>query len=495
VFIGGCSLGLKTKAEYIESLKKQKPVIYMYGEKIEDRVDHPLIKPEVEVGGLTYEIAHNPKYRDLATAKSHLTGEVINRFNHIHQNTDDLMKKVRLTRLLARYCICLQRCMGWDALNTLSIITYEIDRKYKTNYYERFVNYLKYVQKEDLFLTCAMTDVKGDRSLRPADQQDKDMYVHIVEKRENGIVVRGAKAHTTAALISHEIVVMPTRAMREKDKDYAVAFAIPVDTPGLKFIARSTVPREMRELDAPFRTKWGVTETLTIFDDVFVPWERVFMCGEWEFAGLAAELFASYHRFSYCGCKAGAGDVLMGTAALLAEYNGVEHADHIQSKLTDMACTAEIIYACGLAAAVRGRPMGPGTYVPDVTYSNIGKYVSGTHIYEEFLRVHDIGGGIICTCPSERDYLNPETKPYIEKYLKGKVGIPTEHRIRAIKLAEDLTVHGFAGWIMVASCHGGGSPEAQKLTIYRTYDWQRRKQIAKVLARIEPWERFPEFEL
>jgi len=485
---------LKTKEEYIESLKRKKPTIYMFGEKIEDRVNHPLLKPHIDVMGLTYELARDPRYEELATARSHLTGEKINRFTHIHQNTDDLIKKVQMTRMYARYCCCIQRCMAIDALNALSIITYEIDKKYKTDYFERLNNYIRFFQKEDVAATCAMTDVKGDRSLRPADQADKDLYVRVVEKREDGIVVRGAKAHTTAAIASNEIIVMPTRAMRDKDKDYAVAFAVPVDAPGLKFVARSTVPREMGKIDAPFRTRWGVTEALTIFDDVFVPWERVFMCGEWEFAGPAAELFAIYHRHSYCGCKPGVTDVLIGIAALLAEYNGVENAAHIQGKLVDMACTAEQIYACGIAASVRGKPMGPGTYVPDITFVNIGKYIAGTHIYDEIYRVHDIAGGLAVTCPSEKDYFHPEVKPYLEKYLKGKADVPTEHRIRAFKLCEDLAVHGFAGWLMVASCHGGGSPEAQRITIYRSYDFKKRKEIAKCLAGIKSFEEFPEFE-
>jgi len=356
------------------------------------------------------------------------------------------------------------------------------------------VNYVKYFQKEDIAATCAMTDVKGDRSLRPSEQVDPDLYLRIVEKRDDGIVVRGAKAHTTAAVPSNEIIVMPTRALRDKDKDYAVAFAVPVDAEGLKFVARSTVPRERGKMDSPFRSRWGVTETVTIFDDVFVPMDRVFMCGEWEFAGSAAELFAIYHRHSYCGCKPGVSDVLMGIAALLAEYNNVEGASHIQSKLTDIVCTAEEIYACGIAGSVQGKPMGPGTYVPNITLVNIGKYIAGTHIYEEIYRVHDIAGGLTITCPSEKDYFHPELKNYLEKYLKGKADIPTEHRVRAFKLAEDLTAHGFAGWIMVASCHGGGSPEAQRITIYRGYDFNKRKEIAKCLAGIKKFEEFPEFE-
>ena len=395
--------------------------------------------------------------------------------------------------MYARHCCCIQRCMAVDALNALSIVTYEIDKKRKTNY-RNFTNYLEYFQKNDIAATCAMTDVKGDRSLRPSEQADPDLYLRVVEKTEDGIVVRGAKCHTTAAVPSNEIIVMPTRGSREQDEDYAVAFTVPVDVKGLKFVARSTVPQEKREIDAPFRSRWGVTEAVTIFDDVFVPWNRVLMCGEWEFAGQAAELFAVYHRHSYCGCKPGVSDVLMGIAALLAEYNNIEDASHIRGKLTDMACTAEEIYACGIAGSVRGKSMGLGTCAPDMTLVNVGKYVAGTHIYDEIGRVHDIAGGFAITCPSEKDYFNPELKPYLEKYLKGRADVPTEDRLRAFKLAEDLTAHGFAGWLMVASCHGGGSPEAQRITIYRGYDYEKRKNIAKCLAGIKTFDEFPEFE-
>ncbi len=485
---------LKTKEQYLESLKQQKPTIYMFGEKITDRVNHPLLRPQIEVIALTYELAHDPRYDGLTTAVSHITGEKINRFTHIHQSTDDLVKKVQMTRMYARYCVCIQRCMAIDALNALSIVTYEIDKKYGTNYYQNFLKYIEWFQRNDIMATCAMTDVKGDRRLRPSKQPDPDLYVHVVEKGDDGIVVRGAKCHTTAGVPSNELIVLPTRALTEDDKDYAVAFAVPVDAKGLKFVARSTVPRERGKIDAPFRTKWGVTETVTIFDDVFVPWERVFMCGEWEFAWPVVDLFAIYHRHSYCGCKPAVTDMLTGVAALLAEYNGVEQAPHIREKLTDMACTAEQMYACGIAASVRGKPMGPGTYVPDRVLVNIGKYIAGTHIYEEIYRVHDVAGGLAITCPSEKDYFHPEVHPYLEKYLKGVAEVPTEHRVRAFKLAEDLTAHGFAGWIMVASCHGGGSPEAQRITIYRDYDFETRKKIAKCLAGIEPMENFPEFK-
>jgi aromatic ring hydroxylase len=438
---------------------------------------------------LTYELAHNPKYYSLTTAKSHLTGEVINRYLHIHQSREDLIKRILITRFFTRMIGCTRRCVAWDGLNTLSIVTYEIDKKYKTNYYERFINWLKYVQKEDLCIACAMTDVKGDRSLRPSQQPDKDMYVHVVEKREDGIIVRGAKMHTTGATASHEILVLPTRALRAEDKDYAVTFAVPVDAPGLKLITRATAPRGKREYDFPFTSQTGPTESLTIFDDVFVPWDRVFMCGEWEFAGMLVEIFANYHRLAATACKSAvASEIFAGIAALLAEYNNVERAEHIQEKLTHLVISGEMLFGCATAAAVFGEPMGPGTYVPNSIYTNVEKYLAVKHVYEDIGIVQDIGGGAISTCPTERDYLNPKTKPYIYKYLKAKANVPTEHRFRAIKLAEDLTVYGMVGWLTTVTCHGGGSPQAMMVTLYRSIDWQRRKQIAKVLARIEPWE-------
>ncbi len=485
---------LKTREQFVKSLKKQKPEIYMFGERVEDRVNHPLLKPQIDVIALTYELAHDPRYAELTTARSHLTGDRVNRFTHVNQSADDLIRKVQMIRMYARYCCCIQRCMAMDALNALSIITFEIDKKRGTNYYENFKNYLRHFQEEDISSTCAMTDVKGDRSLRPSEQADPDLYLRVVERREDGIVVRGAKCHTTAAVPSNELIIMPTRALREADSDYAVSFAVPIDAEGLKLIARSVTPRERRPVDSPFRSRWGVTETVTVFDDVFIPWENVFMCGEWEFAGRAAELFAVYHRHSYCGCKPAVSDILMGAAALVADYNGVKNAPHIRGKITDMICTAEQMYACGIAGSVRGKPRGPGTYEPDITMVNIGKYIAGTHIYEEIYRVHDIAGGFAVTCPSEKDYNNPETRAFLEKYLKGRADVSSLDRMKAFKLVEDLTAHGFAGWLMVASCHGGGSPEAQRITIYRGYDLDTRERIAKCLAGIEDFENFPNFE-
>lgn len=319
---------LKTGKEYVESLRKRKVTVYLFGEELRNPIDHPVIKPSINSVSVTYDIAHDKRYESLATATSHLTGNKINRFTHIHQNTDDLVNKVKLLRLMGQKTgACFQRCVGMDAVNALSIITYEADRKLGTEFHKRFNEFLKHVQNDDLVCCGAMTDPKGDRSLAPSEQADPDLYLRMVEKRDDGIVVRGSKVHQTGAVNSHEVIVMPTRTMGEKDKDYAVSFAVPSDAEGITYVY-GRQPSDARKLEKGKmdlgNVKYGGQEAMIIFDDVFVPWERVFMAGENEFTAQLVERFAAYHRQSYGGCKPGVGDVLIGAAAAIAEYNGVQ---------------------------------------------------------------------------------------------------------------------------------------------------------------------------
>ena len=475
--------------EYIESLRKYKPTVYFMGKKIESVADSPILAPHVNAAAMTYELAHDPKYEDVMTATSHLTGEKINRFTHIHQSTEDLVKKVRMMRLLGRKTgSCFQRCVGLDALCALYITTYDIDQKYGTDYHERFKEYLTYVQKNDLMAAGAMTDVKGDRSLRPHQQADPDMYVRVVERREDGIVVRGAKAHITGAVNSHEIIALPTRAMGEKDKDYAVAFAVPVDAEGVvMFFGRQT--NDMRRLDGDIdcgNAKYGTVggEALIVFNDVFVPWERVFMCGEYDFASELVETFATYHRQNYGGCKVGVADVLIGASAAIAEYNGVERASHIVDKLTEMVHLAETCWCCSLACSYEGFKTPSGAYMPNLLLANVTKLNITRFPYEWSRLAQDIVGGIVATTPSELDYKNPETRELIEKYLKGKADVPTEHRIRVIRLIENLSI----GAELPESMHGAGSPAAQKIMIARRANLDLKKEEAKRVAGILPDE-------
>lgn len=477
---------MRTSKEYIEKLDSMNQTVYMYGEKVKPTRD-PRIRAGINVISLTYDLPHDPRYEEVLTARSHLTGETINRFTHVHQSTDDLVKKVNMTRL---YCQqtggCIQRCMGIDAMNALSVVTYNMDQELGTDYHKRFNDYLAYVQENDMTMNGAMTDVKGDRSLRPHQQPDPDLYLHVVERQADGIIVKGAKAHNTAAPYAEDLIVMPTRAMVEEDADYAVSFAIPADAPGIKLICRATAPGDRPLFEKPLSSQWGVVDSMTIFDGVFVPWERVFMCGEWQYAGQLAALFANYHRHSYTGCKPAMSDLLIGGTALIAEYNGVARASHIRQKLTDMIMVAEMVYACGMAASMRGTQQPSGTYLPDTIYSNIGKYYAGTNLHHEYELAQDIAGGLLATMPSEKDYLSEETGEYLKKYLAGAAGVSVEQRLRCFRLLEDMTTSRYGAFMLVASVHGGGSPEAERIAVLQNYDLESRKEMARRLAGIVP---------
>lgn len=480
---------IKTGKEYIESLRGRKIKVYLFGEEVKNPVDHPIIRPSINAAAVTYDVAHDARYEELATAKSHLTGEKINRFTHIHQSTQDLIAKVKLLRVLGQKTgTCFQRCVGWDALNALSSVTYEMDQNLGTEYYKRFINYLEYVQRNDLFCCGAMTDPKGDRSLAPSQQPDPDLYLRIIEKRSDGIIVRGAKVHITGAVNSHEIIVMPTRAMSEKDKSYAVSFAIPSDAEGIIYVY-GRQPNDTRKLEEGKmdlgNVKYSGQEAMVVFDDVFVPWERVFMAEEYDFAGLLVERFASYHRQSYGGCKAGVGDVLIGAAATIAEYNGVERSSHIRDKLIEMNHLNETLYACGIACSAEGYRTPSGTYQVDILLANICKLNVTRLTYEIARLAEDIAGGLIATAPSEKDLRSPVIGKYVEKYFKGVEKYPTEYRLRIARLIENLCMGLGAVGYRVESMHGAGSPQAQKIMIERRTDIDFKKRLARVLAGIE----------
>lgn len=478
---------LKNGNSYRESLKELNPEVFYLGKKIDDRLGYPSFLPHINSAALTYELANMPEYEELLTATSHLTGKKINRFTHIHQNTDDLVKKVKALRLLGQKTgACFQRCVGWDALNATYTVTYEIDKKNGTNYHEKFKEYLLYVQENDLMIAGAMTDPKGDRSLKPSQQKDPDLFLHVVEKNDKGIIVRGAKAHQTGIINSHEVLAMPTLAMGEEDKDYALAFAIPVDTKGIIHIfGRQT--NDTRRLEEGTidkgNYKYGIVggEALTIFNDVFVPWERVFMCGEWEWTGLFVERFASYHRQNYGGCKTGVSDVIIGSAVAAAEYNGVASASHIKDKIAEMVNMTETLYSCSIACSNQGHETDSGAYIVNPLLANVTKLNVTRYIYEICRLCHDIAGGLIATLPSEADLNNPQLKYLIEKYLKGVDDIPTEDRMRIFRLIENIT----GGTALVESMHGAGSPQAQKIMILKQANLNMKKKLAEDLAGIE----------
>ncbi len=480
---------MKTKEDYINSLKKRKLNAYLFGERIENTVTNPVIEPSLNSMAMTYSLAEEEEHVELMCATSNLTGKIINRFTHLHQNTDDLVKKVKMQRLIGRKTAsCFQRCVGLDAANAVYSTTYDIDKKYKTNYHKRFIKYWTRVQELDLAVAGSMTDPKGDRSLSPSQQKDPDLFLHVIEYKKDGVIVKGAKVHQTGVLNCHEILVMPTMRMKEGEEEYSISFGLPTDTDGLTIIygRQSSDKRKLEEFtDIDLGNKqFGGHEALIVFDHVFVPNERIFLNGEYDFTGILIERFAGYHRQGYGGCKSGVGDVLIGASSVAADYNGTSKASHIKDKLIEMIQLNETLYSCGIASSCEGKKTEAGNYQIDMLLANVCKQNVTRFPYEIARLAQDIAGGLIATMPSEADYQNPGTKEYIEKYLCGVDGIPTEDRMKIFRLIENLTLGTAAVSYLTESLHGAGSPQAQRIMIAREGNLEEKKSYAKAISRI-----------
>ena len=479
---------LKTPEEYLESIKR--PVnLYMFGEKVEEFWNHPIIKPSINTVMKIYELAQIDEYKDIMTATSHLTGELINRFTHIHQSIDDLIRKVQMQRLLGqKTACCFQRCVGFDTANALYSVTFEMDEKYGTDYHNRFKNYWIEAQNQDLMVDGAMTDAKGDRSKRPNQQSDPDTYLHIVEENDDGIVVRGAKVHQTGFLNSHRAIIMPTLTIRPGEEEYAVSFGIDTNAKGITLVygrqSCDTRKMEKGKLDIG-NFKYGGQEIFVIFDNVFVPKDQIFMKGEIEFSGELVNRFAGFHRQSYGGCKVGVGDVLIGAAALISEYNGTEKASHIRDKLVEMVHLNETLYSCGIACSSLGFQREAGNYEMDMLLANVCKQNVTRFPYEIGRLAEDLAGGLICTLPSEADFKSEEIGPLMNKYLSTCEGIGPDDRYKVLRFIENLTMGVASVSYRTESMHGAGSPMTQRIMISRQANLEEKKKFIKEILDIE----------
>ena len=482
-------MALMTGNEYVESLRALNMRVYMFGKKLDNPVDDPILRPSVNSVKMTYDLAQSEEYKDLMTATSNLTGETVNRFTHIHQSTTDLMNKVKMQRLLGNVtAACFQRCVGMDAFNAVYSTTYEIDKKYGTKYHENFKKFVMDCQKNDYTVDGAMTDPKGDRSLPPHKQADPDMFLRVVEQRPDGIVVRGAKAHQTGMCNSHHVLVMPTQTMGPDDKDYAVSFSCPANAEGLFMIVgrQSCDTRKLEGGDIDVgNAQFGGVELLVVFDDVFIPNENIYMNGETDFTTMMVERFAGYHRQSYGGCKVGVGDVLIGAAAVAADYNGCAKASHIKDKLIEMIHLNETMYACGIACSAEGAKTESGNYLINLLLANVCKQNVTRFPYEMARLAEDIAGGSVGTCLAEADLKGEFTGPWVEKYMKNGVGVSAENRMRILRLIENLSLGAGAVGYRVESLHGAGSPQAQRVMIARQGDIGGKKIMAKRIAHVK----------
>ena len=478
---------MRTSKEYLEKLASMRPNIYLDGQCIGR--DHPKVVHASNAIQLTFDKASDPEYSKWLTTTSHITGKPINRFSHIHQSADDLLMKQEMTRKMCNLMGgCIQRCMGADSMNGLSVATKNTDLKYGTNYHERWLKYLEYYQENDLIGAASQTDSKGDRSKRPSEQEDPDQYLHVVERREDGVVVCGAKLHNTMAPYADELLVFPTRALGKTEGDYAIAFAIPADTEGVYLIGRQAFSLERDEnLYAPY-TDLGDIESMSVFDHVFVPNDRIFLNGETDMGGQLALLFALYHRHSYCGCKPGIADVILGTTALMADYNGVEKTEHTRDALANMISVAELVYAAGIAASVKSTKAPSGTQVPNVIYANVGRRHAGHNMYHEYETMCDIAGGLPATLPLSAEYNNPVVGDFVRKYTARRADISPENHYRAYALASDILTGEVGNALLVAGVHGGGSPIMEDIAIMGSYDVKGKKKLARYLAGIKEEE-------
>ncbi|MBU2551760.1 MAG: 4-hydroxybutyryl-CoA dehydratase [Proteobacteria bacterium] len=477
---------LKNGVEYMESLQKLKPVIYYQGKRVEDVTTHPATAPHVRAAAMTYALASDEEYKDLATAVSHLTGRTISRFTHVHQNIEDLIRKVKMLRVLGQKTgTCFQRCVGFDGINATYSVAYEIDKKHGTDYFERFKKWLTYIQDENLMVVGAMTDPKGDRSKGPAQQPDPDQYVHVVERRDDGVVIRGAKLHMTGSVNSHEILIMPTSAMDESSRDYAIIGAIPVDAPGITMIFGRQANDSRRDLLEDIdvgKPSFGAVggEAVLVFENVFIPNDRIFMNGETEFTGDIVYRFAAHHRANYGACKTGLMDVLTGAVTYLTQIQGTSKASHVRDKITEMIHLNETLYSSSIACSAEGWPTPSGAYMVNTMLANVCKQNITRFHFEVARLALDLAGGFIATLPSEHDLESPEVGDLVRKYFSGAESIPTEDRIKIGRLIEAMT----GGTALVESMHGAGSPQAQRVMILREGDLARKIKLAKKLARI-----------
>ncbi len=480
-------MGLRTADEFREGLRDGR-VVYAGGEQVADVTAHPDIGIGVDHVALDFELAEDPEHADLFAYDDGETGETCSRYFKRPQDPQDLLNRremiERSTRLGGGVVLLIKE-IGTDALLALDLVSRVVDNKAGTGYNRRVHAFHEECKRRDLSLAVAQTDVKGDRALLPSEQEHPDYYVHIVEERADGIVVRGAKAHTTCAPYVDELIVLPTRALKADDASCAVSFSTPVNAPGVKLIASPFGSPEPNTFHHPVSARHRMIDTLTIFDDVFIPNERVFLKGEWEAAGFLANTFVEFHRFTAVSYKPPLCDLFIGAAALLADYNGIAKASHVREKMTKLITYTETVRGLSLAAAHDCRIADSGVAVPNIIFTNLAKFHFANDYHQSVSWVQDIAGGLVVTGPSEADVRNPETSGYIERFLGGVKGVGTEDRLRAINLVRDLTASTFGGYNELLAIHAEGSLEAQKITIFRDYDVERCKSLAKLAIGVE----------
>ncbi len=473
-----------TPEQYLERVKGFRPKAFVGGEQIEDLLTDPNTRPIINTVAKTYALACDPRFQDIMTAESPLIGERVSRLNHLAGSLDDLEMRLELTRLMTQTTgTCCGRCGGCSGLNTLAAATYAMKMDGQGEYHARFMDFLRYIHQGDLSCNAATTSPKGDRSRSPKEQ-DPDLHLRVIEKRADGIVLRGAKAHQTNAIGVDEMIVYPGLFNRGEE-EYAVACAVPNSAPGLTYFLQYNSDDAERRAAGDISTLgnplYGGRQTmLVVYEDVFVPWERVFMCGEVEYTRVCAQAARRTHIFNEGPCKAGFGDLILGAALFLAESNGLEDRPHIVEDLVKIIAANETTYASAVVAARRGSdiPPGSGIFFADERFSVLSKLNANEGFFDVMKAAADVAGGLLVTMPSEKELKNPEKSALLLKYLKGRSDIPTEQRMRMFKFLNHYVAssHAAQAWI------GGGAPYHLRMALYAGTDMAEKKDMARALA-------------
>jgi 4-hydroxybutyryl-CoA dehydratase / vinylacetyl-CoA-Delta-isomerase len=477
-------MALMTPEQFEKSLENYKPRVFMNGKKVESVLQNRNTRTVVEANKASYAWALDPRYKDIMTCYSPLIDDVVNRYTHVSAGIEDLVKKAEAGTFTAEMLgTCIYRCVGYDAFHSLASTTWEMDRDLGTEYHPRFLEYLKMVQRKDLSVAGALTEPRGSRNKKTLDWPDPYLSLKIVDRNNDGIVVRGAKINISGAFASHELVVLPQAAHFKGEEDYAVAFATPTDAEGITYVCQYTpysaerdAAEDIEELGNPV---FGQRETsMVIFDDVFVPWERVFHCGEFPYSVKFVTRFAKTHRMT-CGgtCKVGFINQIIGASKLIQEYKGLEKVTHINEQLMEMVVLRETGRACGLSAAHKGaeEPAGSGVFLPDEMMGNVAKLNICNAFWRVMALAGDIGGGLTVTMPSLKELKNPEVKNYVEEFYSFGSDEPTENIMKVHKHLQNWTagMHGVGTW------HGAGPVMAQKIMLQRVIDYDHEKDLVK----------------
>ncbi len=467
--------------DFRESLRTYAPSVYVNGRKIKSVATDADLAPGVNAIALTYDYALKPELAPLMRARLHGSEGETNRLMHVARTSGDLLNKLEAVRLVCQETGCAQRYLGGDAFSALHQSTHRVDQDRGGDYHQRFLAYMQDAQRRDLTCAVAMTDGKGDRSLRPHQQDNPDSYLRIVGRRKGGIVVSGVKAIVTGAPYVHEILIMPGRTMTRADADFAVCCAVPVDAKGLTIVARPA--GRPGEAAAKFSARYGQSTGVCLFENVFVPWERVFLAGEWQHAGFLTHAYATHHRHTCIAARAGFGDLLIGAGALMTEANGIDldRAHNLREQMVELIKIVEGFYACGVAASVYAAADASGNVMPDAVFSNIGKLLLATQIYDMHRIAHHVSGGLIVALPGPDEDHNPATAAKLAEVLRGQADIPYDKRIEVARFIEDLSASSQGGWYSVISMHGGGSPEAMKKEIWRNYPVGNKVELVERL--------------